>query len=147
MGVLSTVKEEEIEAFLRKRKLGGLDSFVIGFRHDGIVKDALKLLVFNTLLYTMNKTSTRIIAASDEGLVVINPSRRGSLDSLSDDKVQQISWDQVQDFSIRAHWQGATISWVYGGKRQAWTVHTKNPGVWRFNPGHLKKLKTYASGH
>lgn len=142
MGVFTGPKMDDIIALLRKQQIDGQDTFVMARRHNSALKGLLKLLASN-LYYAMDSTTLRILVANAEEFVVINPNRQftRSYADLPADRITRIPWDQIQQVSVDQKSRTATISWTTtDGASQQWDVDTANPGVWHFNPEHLKQF-------
>lgn len=91
----------------------------------------------------MDLTTTRILVATDQEFVVINPNLqfKGSYEYLPVDRIARIPWDQVQQLSVEQKSGPANISCTTtDGDSQSWDVDTANPGVWKFNPDHLERF-------
>lgn len=141
MSLLTGSKEDDISALLRKQNIDGQYTFVVARRHNSVVKGLLKLVASN-LYNAMDATTLRFIVATPSEFVVINPNLHfgGSYEDLPEDRITRLPWEQVQHVSVDQRSRAADITWVAAGKEETWTVDTANPGVWHFNPAHLKKL-------
>lgn len=146
MGVLSGLKEQDICALLQKQNINNNDSFVVARRHNSFLKGLLKLLASN-LYYAMDATVLRVLLATEDEFIVINPNwtLKGDYKNLDPKHTQRIPWAQLENFNIEQNSRVAKISWTVNGKHESWVVDTYDPGVWHFNPQHLKNLAEITS--
>ncbi len=145
MGVLSGIKESDICALLNTQDIDNTQTFLVVRRHNGFFQGLLKLLMSN-LYYAMDSTVLRIIAATEKEFIVINPNwtLKGDYKNLDPKYTTRIPWDRVK-ITITSDSRVAKIRWSADGKEQTWVADIGNPGVWHFNPQHLKNFIAIAS--
>lgn len=143
MGKLTAPREEEIKALFHDRGIPGAETFVVGRRWNSFLKGLLKLLVSN-LYYAIDATVLRIIAANDEGLIVINPNLFAGVKnvrSIDEDNIEIIPWEDLECIEVSKNSRTGIVTWKVAGNTSRWVVDLWNPGIWHFNPEHFEKLE------
>lgn len=143
MGVLTGFREPDIIEMFQRRHLETYETYVVALRHNTVVEELLKWLLTNGY-YIFDAATLRIIAACNEGLIVVNPSWQftGTLKDLGDNRFQMILWSQLRDVSFTP--ESGNIVFRFAddnGRRQKWRIDVASPGVFDFNPKNLRNLK------
>ena len=147
---LRGIREEDIVKYFKAHNLSVGKTYVLTMKYNPWWKDLLKLFVFNTLWYAMEGTATRIVAATNNEFIVINPNvilGSGNLAKLDDKYLRRIAWNQLTNFEVINKPTTQIIRFTVNGKTEEWSVPTESASVWHFNVYNLDNLRKTVQSH
>ncbi|MFU0558069.1 hypothetical protein [Gardnerella vaginalis] len=147
---LRGIREEDIVKYFKAHNLSVGKTYVLTMKYNPWWKDLLKLFVFNTLWYAMEGTATRIVAATNNEFIVINPNvilGSGNLAKLDDKYLRRIAWNQLTNFEVINKPTTQIIRFTANGKTEEWSVPTESASVWHFNVYNLDNLRKTIQSH
>ena len=147
---LRGIREEDIVKYFKSHNLSVGKTYVLTMKYNPWWKDLLKLFVFNTLWYAMEGTATRIVAATNNEFIVINPNvilGSGNLAKLDDKYLRRIAWNQLTNFEVINKPTTQIIRFTANGKTEEWSVPTESASVWHFNVYNLDNLRKTIQSH
>ncbi len=147
---LRGIREEDIVKYFKVHNLSVGKTYVLTMKYNPWWKDLLKLFVFNTLWYAMEGTATRIVAATNNEFIVINPNvilGSGNLAKLDDKYLRRIAWNQLTNFEVISKPTTQIIRFTANGKTEEWSVPTESASVWHFNVYNLDNLRKTVQSH
>lgn len=143
MGVLTGFREPDIIEMFEHRHIDTYGTYVVALRHNTVVEGLLKWLLTNGY-YIFDSAILRIIAACNEGLIIVNPTWQftGNLKDLGDHRFQIFPWSKLRDVSFTPELGNIVFRFSDdNSRRQKWRINVTSPGVFKFNPKNLHNLK------
>lgn len=147
---LRGISEEDIVAYFQSRHLSVGKTYVVTMKYNPWWKDLLKLFTLNTLWYSMDGTAIRIVAATEDVFIVVNPNAvlgSGNLSKLNDKYLRRIPWNQLTHFEVVRKPTTQIIRFTAYGKTEEWAVPTEDASVWHFNVYNLNNLSKMVQSH
>lgn len=147
---LRGIREEDIVKYFKAHNLSVGKTYVLTMKYNPWWKDLLKLFVFNTLWYTMEGTATRIVAATNNEFIIVNPNvilGSGNLAKLDDKYLRRIAWNQLTNFEVINKPTTQIIRFTVNSKTEEWSVPTESASVWHFNVYNLDNLRKTIQSH
>ena len=147
---LRGIREEDIVKYFKAHNLSVGKTYVLTMKYNPWWKDLLKLFVFNTLWYAMEGTATRIVAATNNEFIVVNPNvilGSGNLAKLDDKYLRRIAWNQLTNFEVINKPTTQIIRFTVNSKTEEWSVPTESASVWHFNVYNLDNLRKTIQSH
>ncbi len=146
MSLLKGIREDDIVALLQKQNIENIDTFIVVRKYNSFWKEIFKLLISN-LYYVMDSTSLRVLLATQDELVVIDPNwtLSGDYKNLNPKYTKKFSWNEVSDFRVEDGARVTKLIWTVNGKEETWLIDVAKPGVWTFNPEHLRNFVSIVS--
>ncbi|MDF0754100.1 hypothetical protein [Gardnerella greenwoodii] len=147
---LRGIREEDIVKYFKAHNLSVGKTYVLTMKYNPWWKDLLKLFVFNTLWYAMEGTATRIVAATNNEFIIVNPNAilgSGNLAKLDDKHLRRIPWNQLTNFEVINKPTTQIIRFTVNSKTEEWSVPTESASVWHFNVYNLDNLRKTIQSH
>ena len=147
---LRGIREEDIVKYFKEHNLSVGKTYVLTMKYDPWWKDLIKLFLLPKLFYVEQGVAARIIAATNNEFIVVNPNvilGLGNLAKLDDKYLRRIAWNQLTNFEVISKPTTQIIRFTANGKTEEWSVSTESASVWHFNVYNLDNLRKTIQSH
>ncbi|EPI60219.1 hypothetical protein HMPREF1580_00524 [Gardnerella vaginalis JCP8070] len=147
---LRGIREEDIVKYFKDHNLSVDKTYVFTMKYDPWWKDLIKLFLLPKLFYVAQGVVARIIAATNNEFIVVNPNvilGSGNLAKLDDKYLRCIAWNQLTNFEVINKPTTQIIRFTANGKTEEWSVPTESASVWQFNVYNLDNLRKTIQSH
>lgn len=147
---LRGIREEDIVEYFKAHNLSVGKTYVLTMKYDLWWKDLIKLFLLPKLFYVAQGVNARIIAATNNEFIIVNPNvilGSGNLAKLDDKHLRCIAWNQLTNFEVINKPTTQIIRFTANGKTEEWGVPTESASVWHFNVYNLDNLRKTIQSH